>query len=511
MQIVEKTAEGLSRTYAVTVTAADLNSRLDMKLAEIAPQVNLKGFRKGKVPVSHVRRIHGKSIMGEMLNELVQEGIDKAVNDNKVRPASQPDVKNLENLGAVMEGKADLAFDVEVDILPEIELADIKALKLERPVAEVPEEDIQKSLEEIAKQSQSFETKKGAAKDGDAVVCNFVGKIDGEAFEGGTAEGATVVLGSGSYIPGFEDQLKGVKAGDEKVLNVTFPAEYNVSTLAGKDATFDVTVTEVQAPVETKIDDSLAEKVGLSDLEALKDAVKSNLSRELEGLSRQKVKRALLDALDEQHSFDLPPKMVDAEFDGIWVQVEKDKGTENEDPEDAGKSDDDLKAEYRKIAERRVRLGLVLAEIGRANGVEVTDEEVGRALQQEAMRYPGQEQAIFDFYQKNPQMIAQLRAPLYEEKVVDFILDIAEVTDVTVTREALEAQDEDGAKPEAAKKPQNKAPAKKAPARKSAAKKTSAKAEADEAAPAKKPAAKKKPSAKKPSAKAKAEGADPES
>ncbi|MCU0882499.1 MAG: trigger factor, partial [Hyphomonadaceae bacterium] len=272
MQIIEKSAEGLARVYGVTVTTADLTERLDTKVRELAPQVSIKGFRPGKVPVAHVRRMYGKSIMGDMLNELVQSGVDKAVNDNKVRPASQPDVKLQADMAAVIDLKADLVFDVELDILPEFETMDIKTITLTRPVAEVPDADLDTALAEIAKQSQSFEAKDGKAETGDAVVCNFIGKIDGEAFEGGTANDATVVLGSGNYIPGFEDQLVGVVKGEERVLNVSFPETYGVATLAGKAATFDVTVTEVQKAVETAIDDELAKKIGLSDLEALKDA-----------------------------------------------------------------------------------------------------------------------------------------------------------------------------------------------------------------------------------------------
>jgi trigger factor len=485
MQITEKSAEGLARVYGVTISSADLGQRLDAKVREVAPQVNIKGFRPGKVPVAHVKRMYGKSIMSDMLNELVQEGVDKAVNDNKVRPASQPQVTGLDNLNDVMDLKADLAFNVELDILPEFETMDIKTLELTRPVAEVPDADLEIALAEIAKQSQSFETKKGKAATGDAVICNFVGKIDGEAFEGGTANDATVVLGSGNYIPGFEDQLIGVKAGDERVLNVSFPEEYGVATLAGKAATFDVTVTEVQKAVETPIDDELAKKIGLSDLDALKDALRSNMGSELANLSRQKVKRSLLDALDANHSFDLPAKMVAAEFDAIWAQVKRDEEAGNTDPDDAGKTEDELKAEYRAIAERRVRLGLVLAEIGRTSGVEVKDEEVGRAIQAEAMRFPGQEQAVYQFYQKNPQMVQQLRAPIFEEKVVDFILEMATVTNVTVSREELEAEDDVPAAPKAEAKPAKKKAAK--------AKADDAPAEASvEAAPKKKPAPKKK-------------------
>jgi trigger factor len=426
--------------------------------------------------------------MGDLLNELVQEGIDGASTHNGARAASQPDIKNIDNLPAVMDGKADLVFDVELDIMPDFTPVEMTTLNVTRPVAQATEEEIGEALAEIAKQSQSFVAKKGKAANGDQVICDFVGKLGEEEFEGGKAEGATVVLGSNSYIPGFEEQLVGVKAGDTRVLNVTFPAEYGVPKLAGQAATFDVTVSEVKGPTETKIDDELAKNIGLSDLATLKEAVKKNIEDQFGQLSRQKAKRSLLDALDESHSFELPPKMMAAEFEAIWAQVQQDKEAGNEDPEDAGKSEDDLKAEYTKIAERRVRLGLVLAEVGRINGVEVKDEEVGRAIQAEAMRFPGQEKQVYDFFQKNPNAVASLRAPLYEEKVVDFMLQLANVTEVTVTRAELENEDEIAPVVVEAK------PAKKA----KAAKKTEAAPDETTAVEAaEKPAAKKKAPAKK--------------
>jgi trigger factor len=490
MQIVEKSAEGLARTFTVTIPAADFAARTDAKITELAPQLNIKGFRKGKVPIVHVKRMYGKSIAGDLLNELVQEGIDSASSFNGARAASQPDIKNIDNLPDVMDGKADLVFDVELDIMPDFTPVDMTTLNVTRPVALATEEEINEALTEIAKQSQSYQPKKGKAANGDQVVCDFVGKLGDEEFEGGKADGATVVLGSNSYIPGFEEQLVGVKAGDTRVLNVTFPAEYGVPKLAGQAATFDVTVTEVKGAVETLIDDELAKNIGLSDLATLKDAVKKNIEDQFGQLSRQKAKRSLLDALDETHSFELPPKMMAAEFEAIWAQVQQDKEAGNEDPEDAGKSEDDLKAEYTKIAERRVRLGLVLAEVGRINGVEVKDEEVGRAIQQEAMRFPGQEKQVYEFFQKNPNAVASLRAPLYEEKVVDFMLQMANVTDVTVTRAELENEEDDAPVVVEAK------PAKKA----KAAKKTEAVADeapAGEAAAEAAPAPKKKAPAKK--------------
>ena len=495
MQIVEKSAEGLARAYTVTIAATAIAARTEAKIAELASQLSIKGFRKGKVPIVHVKRMYGKSIMGDLLNELVQEGIDGASTHNGARAASQPDIKNIDNLPAVMDGKADLVFDVELDIMPDFTPVDMTTLNVTRPVAKATDGEIDEALVEISKQAQSYETKKGKAANGDQVVCDFVGKLGDEEFEGGKAEGATVVLGSNSYIPGFEEQLVGVKAGDTRVLNVTFPDEYGVPKLAGQAATFDVTVSDVKGAVETKIDDELAKNIGLSDLATLKDAVKKNIEVQFDQMSRQKAKRSLLDALDESHSFDLPPKMMAAEFEAIWAQVQQDKEAGNEDPEDAGKSEDDLKAEYTKIAERRVRLGLVLAEVGRINGVEVKDEEVGRAIQQEATRFPGQEKQVYDFFQKNPNAVASLRAPLYEEKVVDFMLQMANVTDVVVTRAELESEDEEGPVVVEAK-PVKKAPAKvKAKKTEDAAPEAVAEVTADTVT--EKPAPKKKAPAKK--------------
>lgn len=496
MQIIEKSAEGLARAYTITIPAVDIAARTDAKIRELAPQLNIKGFRKGKVPIVHVQRMYGKSILGDLLNELVQEGINSASKHNGTRAASQADVKNIDNLAAVMDGKADLVFDVELDIMPDFTPVDMTTLNVTRPIAPATDEEIDAALAELVKQAQSFEPKTGKAANGDQVICDFVGKLGDVEFEGGKAEGATVVLGSNSFIPGFEDQLIGVKAGDARVLNVTFPADYGVATLAGQAATFDVNVIEVKGPIETKINDELAKNLGLSDLATLKDAIKKNIESQLAELSRQKAKRSLLDALDETHSFELPPKMLAAEFEAIWAQVQQDKEAGNEDPEDAGKSEDELKAEYNKIAERRVRLGLVLAEIGRVNGVEVKDEELARAIQQEAMRYRGQEKQIYEFFQKNPNAVASLRAPLYEEKVVDFMLQMANVTEVVVTREALENEDETAPMIEAqpAKKPDGKSKAKKT---ETAETEISADAQTPEEAEAAKPAPKKKAPAKK--------------
>jgi trigger factor len=426
----------------------------------------------------------GESIMGDLLNELVPQTTQKTLDEKNIRPATQPDIKVTSEAQDVLAGKADFSFEISLEVMPEFEPADPSKLKVARPVAEVDEAEVDEALQKLAEENREFSAKKGGknakAEEGDVVVIDFVGKLDGEPFEGGAAEDARVAIGDGAFIPGFEEQLVGAKPGEERVLKVTFPAHYQAAHLAGKDAEFDVTVKSVEAPGEAKVDDELARRLGLDGLDGLKDALKKRFAQEHAQQSRMKVKRVLLDQLDAAHSFDLPPQMVDAEFDNIWREVQHAIEHDHLEEEDKGKSEDELKAEYRGIAERRVRLGLVLAEIGRRNNVDVTQEELSRAINQEAVRYPGQERQVVEFYQKNPQAIAQLRAPIYEEKVVDYILELAEVTEVTVSKDALYAEEDEAPAPAG----------KKAPAKKAAAK-DGDKAEAKKAAPKKKAAAKK--------------------
>ena len=445
LQIVEKSSGGLSRTFGVLVPANDLTEKLEARIAEITPQLNLKGFRPGKVPPAHIRRIYGKSLMGEVIEQTLSESTQKAIDDAKLRPAGQPDLKLESNMEEVLAGKADLAYEISVELIPEFEPVDVSTLKLKRPVYEPTDADIDESLAELAQQNRTYEARTGKtvkAKDGDMVVIDFTGRIDGEAFEGGAAEDAQLVLGSGQFIPGFEEQLVGAKPGADLVVKVAFPADYGVDRLAGKDAEFEVKVKEVRAPVQAAADDEFAKKLGMADLDALKEAVRTQLKSRYERMSRFKLKRALLDVLDEKHAFDLPPNMVDAEFQGIWAQVQAETEREGPADEDKGKSEDQLKEEYRKIAERRVRLGLVLAEIGRARNISVTDQEVMQGAREEAMRYPGQEQQVFDAIRNNPQVQAQLRAPIYEDKVVDAIFEAAKVTDQKVSKEKLLEDDE---------------------------------------------------------------------
>ena len=487
MQIVEKSGEGLSRVFGVTIPAADLSQKLEARIAEIAPTLNVKGFRPGKVPAAHVKRLYGRALMGEVVEQTLSETTQKVLEDNKVRPASEPDLKPEGDLNAVMDGKADLAYEIAVDIMPEFEPVDAASLSLKRPVYEPTDKEVDEALGDLAKQNRTYEEKAGKAvkaEDGDMVVIDFVGKIDGVAFEGGSATDAELVLGSGQFIPGFEEQLVGAKPESDVTVNVTFPETYQAENLKGKAAVFDVTVKQVKAPVDAAADDALAQRLGVESLEKLRGLLKDNLQKEYAGASRFKLKRALLDQLDEKHSFPLPPKMVEAEFAAIWQQVEQDKAAGALPPEDAAKSDETLKDEYRKIAERRVRLGLVLAEIGRANNVTVSDQELTEAMRQEAMRYGPQAQQVFDILRQNTNAQAQLRAPIFEDKVVDLIVEKAKVKDEKVSKDELMADDDlpAGYGGEAEAKPAKKAAAKKAAAKDEAAPKAEKKAAPKKAA-----------------------------
>jgi trigger factor len=444
MEVTETKVEGLSRSYQIRVSRDELQQKLDARIKEIQPQMRLKGFRPGKVPPSHIKKMFGKDLMGEMIESLVKETNEKAIEDADVRPASQPDVKLDGEIEPVLEGNADLAYEMNIDIMPDFEPVDPGTLKIERPVCDIPDEDIDEAIGRLAEQNMQYEArgKTAKARDGDAVVIDFVGKIDGEEFEGGSAEGATVVIGQGRFIPGFEEQLVGVKAGQSKDLNVTFPDDYNAEHLAGKEAVFEVKVEEVRAPKTAEIDDEFATGLGLESLEQLRELVTNQLQGEFTGASRAKAKRALLDTLDKGHDFDLPPGMVDQEFDQIWAQLQQEKEAGRLEEEEAAKPEDELKSDYRKIAERRVRLGLVLAEIGRKAEIQISEQEVQQALIAEARRFPGQEREVIDFFQKNPNAMAQLRAPIYEDKVVDHILEVAEVTDKSVSKDELFAEDE---------------------------------------------------------------------
>ena len=439
MEITETANAHLRREFRITVGAKDLDAKLMTRLEGMKDQVQLKGFRPGKVPVTHLRKTFGKSMMGEIVQEAVAEFSQKAVEDRSLRPAMTPQIQLVSAVEKVIAGNEDLIFTMGVDLMPDFKLAEAASISLLRPVTEVSDADIQDSLKRLAAQQRTFEAKAddAPAQEGDQLLIDFVGKIDGIPFEGGTANGAELVIGSGSFIPGFEDQLKGTKAGDSKVVSVTFPAEYPAANLAGKFADFDVTVKEVRRGIEAEVDESLATKLGLDSLDKLKDAARAQLGAQFGQASRAHLKRALLDALDAAHSFDLPSGMVEAEFAQIWTQVEQDMKSGSLADEDKGKSEDDLKAEFRKIAERRVRLGLVLSEFGRVNNVQVTQEELNRAVVAQARQYPGQEQRVFEIYRNNPDAVAQLRAPIFEDKVVDFLVGQVKINDRPVSREDL--------------------------------------------------------------------------
>jgi trigger factor len=448
MQITETVNEQLRREFRITVGKGDLDARLSGRLEDMKGQVNLKGFRPGKVPVSHLRKTFGKSMMGEIVQETVSEMSQRAVEERSLRPAMTPSIRIEGQVDKVIDGAEDLIFVMGVDLMPEFALADVTQIALVRPIAEADEAQIAEWLQRLAGQQRTYEAKAdgAAAGEGDQLLIDFVGKIDGVAFQGGTAENAELVIGSGAFIPGFEEQLKGTKAGDSKVVSVTFPANYPSADLAGKAAEFDVKVKEVRAGVDAAIDDTLATRLGLDSLDRLKEAAKIQLSSEFGRATRAHLKRALLDALDSRHSFDLPPGMVDAEFAQIWTQVEQDLKSGNLAEEDKGKSEDELRGEFRKIAERRVRLGLVLSEFGRTNNVQVTQEEVNRAIVAQARQYPGQEARIFEMFRNNPNAVAQLRAPIFEDKVVDFLCGQVKITDKQVSREDLFKDPEELAK-----------------------------------------------------------------
>ncbi|RKF21070.1 trigger factor [Altericroceibacterium spongiae] len=508
MQIVETTNEGLKRGYTVTIPAGDIEARIDSEVKKVAPQVRMPGFRPGKVPANLVRKMHGEALHSDALNNAVRESVDELMREKKLRPALQPQV----DLGTDYEQGKDAELSVELEILPEIEAPSIEGLKLEKLNVPVADEALDEALEKLAENQKSYrdaaKTKK--AGDGDQLIIDFAGSIDGEEFEGGKAEGAALVIGSGQFIPGFEEQLVGSKTGEEKTITVTFPEDYPAEHLKGKDAQFAITVQQVKVPTETKIDEDFAKNLGVDDLETLKNILRGQLEQETANLTRTQMKRQLLDKLAADHDFPVPPSMVDAEFDQIWQQLQQEASRE-ENPEEAMKEIESEKDDYRKIAERRVRLGLLLSEIGQANGVEVTQQEMQMLMQQAAQQYrPEDRQRFFEYIQREPMAQAQLRAPLYEDKVVDFLFEQAEVTERDVTREeleaAIEAEEGEEAKP-AAKKA---APKKKAPAKKTTAKaddKADAEPEGEEKPAAKKAAPKKKAPAKKaPAKKADAEG-----
>jgi trigger factor len=455
MQVTETNADGLKHEMTVVIAAADIERRVTDRLSEIGRTIRLPGFRPGKVPLTVLRKRYGPSVMGEVLERTVSDSSTEAMRERNLRPALQPKVEIV----SFNEG-ADLQYKLAVEVLPQIELANLGEIQVERLKPEVPEEEIDRALERIAKQQRKSEPVERAAEKGDIVVMDFVGSVGGVEFPGGSAKDYSLELGSSSFIPGFEDQLVGIKAGEERLVKVDFPADYGAEDLAGKAAEFKVNASAVKALAEQAIDESLAQTVGLENLEALRQTVRERIARDYSGIARQKLKRQLLDRLAERHEFTVPAGMVDIELDTIWRQYQaqleraKQSGTEStETPKDEAATPKDeaatpkdeaaVKAEYKDIAERRVRLGLVLAEIGSKNNLTVTQDELNRAIAEEARRFPGQERNVIEYYRNNPGAVDSLRAPIYEDKVVDFILELAQVTDKPVSLKELLAMDEE--------------------------------------------------------------------
>jgi trigger factor len=468
MQVTETLSQGLKREFQVVLPAAELEERLTSELATLKDKVRLNGFRPGKVPVAHLRKVYGRSVMADVVQNAVNEANRKIVDENGLKLAQEPQVQfpeNKEDVEKALQAKADLAFKVALEVLPSFELADLSDVSVTKPVAEVSDAEVEEALQRMADRNRPYSPKAEGetAAAGDRVVVDFMGRIDGEEFQGGKGEGIQVELGSGSFIPGFEEQLVGARPGEERKVSVRFPENYGAEHLADKAAEFDVTVKEVQAPGEVAIDDAFAKGFGMDSLDKLKEAVRASIKRDYDAQARRKLKKELLDALDAKYAFELPPTLVEQEFAAVWSQVEADLKNHNKSFADEGTTEEEARAEYRRIAERRVRLGLVLAQTGDKANIQVTDDEVNQALVERVRQYPGQERQVWEFYQKNPQTRAELRAPIFEEKVVDHVLSQVKVVEEPVSKEKLFSDDEDeGEKPEAAAEPKKEKKAKKA-------------------------------------------------
>ncbi len=446
MQVTEANTEGLKRTLKVVVGADELGKRFSERLDEIKDRVQLKGFRKGKVPVPHLKKVYGRSLMAEVLQQTVKETSSKAIADRKERPVMQPsytlpeDEKEIER---VLEGKADLAYSMTFEVLPTFDLIDPAKLKLERLRADVEPEAIDKAVEELVERSITFTPEEGrAASPGDRVTIDFVGKIGGEPFEGGKGEGTQLVLGKANFIPGFEEGMQGAKAGEDRTIEATFPDDYSVETLKGKKATFDVKFKEVAAPVRPAIDDAFAKTLGAENVANLRSLVGEQIKREYDNVARMKLKRQMLAQLEKAHTFELPPSLVESEFEAIWRQLSEGMRQSGKSFPDEGKTEEEARAEYRRIAERRVRLGLIIGEIAERNEIKITQDELRRVLIEQARRFPGQEKAVYEYYEKTPGALAELRAPILEDKVVDFVLEKAKPSEKKVPKEVLFEQSE---------------------------------------------------------------------
>jgi len=446
MNVTETSVEGLRRQLKVVIGAAELEQRLSARLDELKGRARIKGFRPGRVPKEHLRKVYGRSVMAEVVQQAVAETSREALSQREERPAFQPTVALPEDeaeIDKIFAGTSDLAFTLSFEVLPKFELMDFGKLALERPVAEVTETNIDKSIERIRAANLRYQPKDGAAETGDRLVIDFTGSIDGKPFAGGSTEDAPIVLGGGNFIPGFEEGLAGARAGEEREVDATFPENYPEASLAGKAARFAVKIKEVGAPETPPLDEDFAKSLGLESVDKLRETIKQRLEQDRASASRLKLKRALLDALNEGHSFDLPPTLVDNEFQAIWHQVMADLERSKRSFEDEGTTEEKARQDYRDIAARRVRLGLILSEVGARNPITVTDEEVSRTLLERVRQFPGQERKVYDYYRSNPQLLAELRAPIFEDKAVDYILELARVTDTKVSPEELYA-DPDG-------------------------------------------------------------------
>jgi trigger factor len=439
MQVTETLNEGLKRELRVVVPAAILAQQLTDRLTEMGSRAQIRGFRRGKVPVSHLRRLYGRSMMADVIQKQVEDSSRDVLAERNIKPAYPPDIALPEEeaeVTGIIDGKSDLAFTMSFEVVPPVEIADFSGLELTRHTVPIEDKDVEDALGRLAAQQRTYSEKDGAAETGDRVTISFVGRVDGEAFEGGSAEHVPLVLGSGQFIPGFEEKLAGGKAGDDVKVEVTFPEEYSVAALRGKPAEFEVKVEKVESGSDLP-EDQLAERLGLESIDKVRSVIRDRIAEDLANMTRAKLKRDMLDALDKQYSFELPSKLVDAEFNQIWSTLDREMKRNNQTFAAEGTTEEEAREEYRKIAERRVRLGLVLGTIGEQAGVTVSDEEIERALVGRARQFPGQERKVYEFYKKNPSAIMEIRGPLFEQKVIDHIAGLAKVTDMTTTREEL--------------------------------------------------------------------------
>jgi trigger factor len=447
MQVTETLVEGLKHEFQISVPASDLDAKADARLVDLKNKVRLNGFRPGKVPVSHLKKVYGRSVMAETIDQTIRDTNSQIFTERGFRLATEPKITMPTEQKAVediLTGKSDLTYTVSIEVVPAIQLADFKSFNVEKPVAEVTDADVDEAIKRIADQNRAFAAKGEGVKaeTGDRVTISFKGTINGTPFDGGTGENIQVTIGSNSFIPGFEEQLLGIAAGETRTLKVSFPKNYASEKLAGQPAEFETTATLIEAPQDTRIDDEFAKTLGLESLDKLKEAARQRLAAEFAGATRQRVKRMLLDRLDETHRFEAPPSLIEEEFNLMWNSIKAEMESSGKTFADEDTTEEAAKEEYRKIADRRVRLGLVLSEIGEKNKITVTDDEVSRAVIERARQMPGREKEVWDYYRNNANALAQLRAPIYEDKVVDFILELANVTEKKVTREDLYKDDD---------------------------------------------------------------------